>query len=274
MALWLLGSFAVRAYLSSSFRSKSAYGSLTSAPIAALLFFYVTALAVLIGAELNSAIDHLRPLPSTVEGRMRSSVARTDGASAVGRQRARRRGKRGRSRRRHLDGPRPVRASDRSGPPELEQTGVGDAEMVGHLVDDRRRHQRGRLGFSADLLTDRAPKDGDSVRHGTYVRQRGAAGEVYALIETEQGALNADHCWGDGQSSTMTITFSIYRPSDSGISSSAPATSCSNSLAICFHPLEYRSPGLARARKRQRVRCPGCLGSNEALCSAVAKCHK
>jgi membrane protein len=56
MSLWLLGSLAVRAYLQSSFRSKSAYGSL-GAPIAALLFFYVTALAVLLGAELNSSID-------------------------------------------------------------------------------------------------------------------------------------------------------------------------------------------------------------------------
>jgi len=56
MGLWLLGSLAVRAYLQSSFRSKSAYGSL-GAPIAALLFFYVTALAVLLGAELNSSID-------------------------------------------------------------------------------------------------------------------------------------------------------------------------------------------------------------------------
>jgi membrane protein len=63
MGLWLLGSLAVRAYLQSSFRSKSAYGSL-GAPIAALLFFYVTALAVLIGAELNSGIDALSSSPS------------------------------------------------------------------------------------------------------------------------------------------------------------------------------------------------------------------
>jgi membrane protein len=58
MGLWLVGSVALRDYLSASFRTKSVYGSL-SAPIAALLFFYVTGLAVLIGAELNSAIDHV-----------------------------------------------------------------------------------------------------------------------------------------------------------------------------------------------------------------------
>lgn len=71
MTAWLVGSFLVRAYLESSFRTKSAYGSL-SAPIAALLFFYVTALAVLIGAELNSAIDAVLPVESTASGRARS----------------------------------------------------------------------------------------------------------------------------------------------------------------------------------------------------------
>jgi len=59
MGLWLLGSLGLRAYLQSSLRSHSVYGSL-GAPIAALLFFYVTGLAVLIGAELNSSIDAVR----------------------------------------------------------------------------------------------------------------------------------------------------------------------------------------------------------------------
>ncbi|MDQ6783274.1 MAG: YihY/virulence factor BrkB family protein, partial [Actinomycetota bacterium] len=71
MTAWLMGSFVVRAYLESSFQKKSVYGSL-SAPIAALLFFYVTALAVLIGAELNSAIDAVWPVPSTASGRAQS----------------------------------------------------------------------------------------------------------------------------------------------------------------------------------------------------------
>lgn len=86
MGAWLLGSFAVRAYLESSFRTKSAYGSL-AAPIAALLFFYVTALAVLIGAELNSAIDAVWPVPSTASGRaqsVRKARARQDRAGHPG----------------------------------------------------------------------------------------------------------------------------------------------------------------------------------------------
>ena len=86
MGAWLLGSFGVRAYLESSFRTKSAYGSL-AAPIAALLFFYVTALAVLIGAELNSAIDAVWPVPSTASGRaqsVRKAAARRERAKQAG----------------------------------------------------------------------------------------------------------------------------------------------------------------------------------------------
>jgi membrane protein len=71
VSAWLLGSFLVRSYVESGFRSGS-YGGTLGAPIATLLFFYVTALAVLIGAELNSAIDAVWPVPSTASGRAQS----------------------------------------------------------------------------------------------------------------------------------------------------------------------------------------------------------
>lgn len=71
MTAWLLGSFLVRTYVESGFRSGS-YGGTLGAPIATLLFFYVTALAVLLGAELNSAIDAVWPVPSTASGRAQS----------------------------------------------------------------------------------------------------------------------------------------------------------------------------------------------------------
>jgi membrane protein len=70
VVLWLAGSIGVRTYLTSSFHSKSAYGSL-AAPIAALLFFYVTALAVLLGAEVNSAIGVVRARPAVERVRRR-----------------------------------------------------------------------------------------------------------------------------------------------------------------------------------------------------------
>jgi membrane protein len=53
MSLWLGGSIALRAYIAFAFRTVSVYGPVAT-PIAALLFFYLSALAVLLGAELNA----------------------------------------------------------------------------------------------------------------------------------------------------------------------------------------------------------------------------
>jgi len=56
---WLVGSYLLRFYLERVFGNELVYGSL-AAPAAALLFFYITALAVLLGAELNAALDQRR----------------------------------------------------------------------------------------------------------------------------------------------------------------------------------------------------------------------
>jgi membrane protein len=62
MLLWLTGSFLLRLSLSTAIAHNPAYGVL-AAPAAALLFLYVTALAVLLGAELNAQISRPpRPL--------------------------------------------------------------------------------------------------------------------------------------------------------------------------------------------------------------------
>jgi membrane protein len=53
MTMWLAGSIALRAYVTFAFRTVSVYGPVAT-PIAALLFFYLSALAVLLGAELNA----------------------------------------------------------------------------------------------------------------------------------------------------------------------------------------------------------------------------
>jgi membrane protein len=55
MLIWLGGSIGVRAYMVRKLRTGDLYGAL-GAPLAALLFFYVTALAVLLGAELNAVL--------------------------------------------------------------------------------------------------------------------------------------------------------------------------------------------------------------------------
>jgi membrane protein len=58
LAIWVGGSVLLRFYLASV--PDSAYGSL-GAPVAVLLWLYVTALAVLIGAEFNSAVSQVWP---------------------------------------------------------------------------------------------------------------------------------------------------------------------------------------------------------------------
>jgi membrane protein len=59
MLLWLASSFLLRTYLAFAIGHSPTYGAL-SAPIAALLFLYVTSLAILVGAELNAEIDRDR----------------------------------------------------------------------------------------------------------------------------------------------------------------------------------------------------------------------
>lgn len=58
-ALWLLGGLGLRLYVNITIES-STYGPL-AAPIAVLLWLFLTALAVLIGAELNAEIEKLWP---------------------------------------------------------------------------------------------------------------------------------------------------------------------------------------------------------------------
>jgi membrane protein len=73
LVLWLIGSILLRAWLSWAFRSTATYGPL-SAPVAVLVFLYLTALAILIGAELNAQIDRLWPIHETERARERLSA--------------------------------------------------------------------------------------------------------------------------------------------------------------------------------------------------------
>ena len=70
MAVFIFGSTGLRVYLSLVFGRNLTYGTL-AAPIAALLFFFLLALAVLIGAELNAAIEQVRPARPTRTSRWR-----------------------------------------------------------------------------------------------------------------------------------------------------------------------------------------------------------
>jgi membrane protein len=68
LVVWVAGSIILRIWLTWAFRSTATYGPL-SAPVAVLVFLYLTALAILLGAELNAEIDRLWPLRVTAEAR-------------------------------------------------------------------------------------------------------------------------------------------------------------------------------------------------------------
>jgi uncharacterized BrkB/YihY/UPF0761 family membrane protein len=64
LLLWIVASVGVRHYVGWTLTSESVYGSL-AAPIVVLLWLYITALAVLMGAELNAEIEKMWPTVST-----------------------------------------------------------------------------------------------------------------------------------------------------------------------------------------------------------------
>jgi membrane protein len=81
ITLWVVGSFLLRLWLEWAFRSTATYGPL-SAPVAVLFFMYLTALAILLGAELNAEIDRLWPLRVTELARAEDE-SMEQGAKAV-----------------------------------------------------------------------------------------------------------------------------------------------------------------------------------------------
>jgi membrane protein len=66
LSIWVLGSFILRWILQSTVGGTSIYGPL-AAPIAVLMWLYMTAIAVLIGAALNAVVDRLWPTKSRRE---------------------------------------------------------------------------------------------------------------------------------------------------------------------------------------------------------------
>jgi len=70
MGMWILGSFVLRLVLTTTAgKSTSIYGPL-AAPIAVMLWLYLLAFAVLVGAALNAAFDRVWPEKTTARARM------------------------------------------------------------------------------------------------------------------------------------------------------------------------------------------------------------
>jgi membrane protein len=82
LGMWVLGSFLLRIYLTSTVEGPTIYGSL-AAPIAFLLWIGISAFAVLVGAAVNAAIDRVWPSVATAAARAANERLRAENAAAL-----------------------------------------------------------------------------------------------------------------------------------------------------------------------------------------------
>ncbi|MCX4584851.1 YihY/virulence factor BrkB family protein [Streptomyces sp. NBC_01481] len=82
LGMWVLGSFLLRIYLTSTVEGPTIYGSL-AAPIAVLLWIGLTAFAVLVGAAVNAAIDRVWPSLATAAARAANERLRAANAAEL-----------------------------------------------------------------------------------------------------------------------------------------------------------------------------------------------
>ncbi|NUU24116.1 MAG: YihY/virulence factor BrkB family protein [Streptomycetaceae bacterium] len=75
LLLCILGSFLLRVYLATTVDGPSVYGSL-AAPVAVLVWMYFAAMAILIGAAINAAIDQVWPSHETAQARAEAEKER------------------------------------------------------------------------------------------------------------------------------------------------------------------------------------------------------
>ncbi|MET9873564.1 YihY/virulence factor BrkB family protein [Actinacidiphila glaucinigra] len=80
LLMWVLGSFVLRIYLTQTVEGPTIYGSL-AAPVAVLLWIFVSAFAVLVGAAVNAAIDRVWPSIETAAAREENARARERAAA-------------------------------------------------------------------------------------------------------------------------------------------------------------------------------------------------
>ncbi|UGY94266.1 YihY/virulence factor BrkB family protein [Streptomyces gobiensis] len=82
LLMWLGGSFLLRVFLSGTVAGPTIYGSL-AAPVAVLLWIFVSAFAVLVGAAVNAAFDRVWPSVATAAARRAKDRAREEEAAEV-----------------------------------------------------------------------------------------------------------------------------------------------------------------------------------------------
>ncbi|GAA2669645.1 YihY/virulence factor BrkB family protein [Streptomyces lunalinharesii] len=82
LAMWILGSFLLRLYLTAAVEGPTIYGSL-AAPVAVLLWIGVSAFAVLVGAAMNAALDRVWPSVATAAARAEIERRRAEAERAA-----------------------------------------------------------------------------------------------------------------------------------------------------------------------------------------------
>ncbi|HEX5565523.1 MAG TPA: YihY/virulence factor BrkB family protein [Streptomyces sp.] len=82
LLMWILGSALLRFYLTRTVEGPTLYGSL-AAPVAVLLWIGISAFAVLVGAAVNAALDHVWPSVATAAARRARERAREQAAAEV-----------------------------------------------------------------------------------------------------------------------------------------------------------------------------------------------
>lgn len=82
LLMWLGGSFLLRVYLTSAVEGPTIYGSL-AAPVAVLLWIFISAFAVLVGAAVNAAIDRVWPSVATAAARRATEQVKEAEAAAL-----------------------------------------------------------------------------------------------------------------------------------------------------------------------------------------------
>jgi membrane protein len=82
LVMWVVCSALLRLYLTHTVEGPTIYGSM-AAPVAVLLWIGVSAFAVLVGAAVNAAIDHVWPSVATAAARRLTERAREKAAQEV-----------------------------------------------------------------------------------------------------------------------------------------------------------------------------------------------
>lgn len=82
LLMWVGGSFLLRVYLTSAVEGPTIYGSL-AAPVAVLLWIFISAFAVLVGAAVNAAIDRVWPSVATAAARRATEQVKEAQAAAL-----------------------------------------------------------------------------------------------------------------------------------------------------------------------------------------------